>query len=399
MPRARLFAAAVVLLASTLAPGRAQATSIFSLFFYGERIPRGDARSRALGYNDLALADTRGALVGNPARLAFLEETKLTTMVTTGVAKASDEQNTYQNGFTDFPAAQVGVPLGKGIVVGVGYQVLNSPGGEIALDEETSEGEPYVREFQKGGSLFAVPFTLAAGLGSRGALGLTYLMQKGSVRETWSLDFEDVTYVTGRTEYEESYSGGTVEVGGWVRPLDRLSLAFLFRAGYDADVDVVQTFSSSLADSMSGRTDHFPPLLGAGLAFSPGDRWTLAFQYLSQNWEEYEGRHFWETKTHREQSLHFGLERLAGEGEGSTLGRIPLRLGYAFREWPVTQPPGHVVRGHALTAGTGFSFAGGRGVVDVSLEYLHLGSRGENGLVEDQFRFSVSFSGGEPWGR
>jgi hypothetical protein len=99
-----------------------------------------------------------------------------------------------------------------------------------------------------------------------------------------------------------------------------------------------------------------------------------------------------------ERLIAFGIERQRA-ANGGFLSRIPLRFGYCEDQWHLEFPTGEGVTARFVTFGTGLSFPGAPGGIDLSLEFGQVGSIDDNGIDERVMRVGVSLNVSEPWSR
>ncbi|MDH3198839.1 MAG: hypothetical protein OEO21_11430, partial [Candidatus Krumholzibacteria bacterium] len=75
----------------------------------------------------------------------------------------------------------------------------------------------------------------------------------------------------------------------------------------------------------------------------------------------------------------------------------PVRVSATYERLPYTLPGGERLERVGGAIGTGLSLGGGRGKIDVALEFARTGSVGTNGYENRMFRFYVGVGGGETW--
>jgi hypothetical protein len=91
-----------------------------------------------------------------------------------------------------------------------------------------------------------------------------------------------------------------------------------------------------------------------------------------------------------------GIEWTPPLGRGR---RWPVRLGYRTEPLHARDVAGREIREHALSGGSGFSFADGRGEFDWFVEYAWRGKPDDTEFYEQVVRFGVTLTGIEEWQR
>ena len=104
--------------------------------------------------------------------------------------------------------------------------------------------------------------------------------------------------------------------------------------------------------------------------------------------------------------MNFPSERLAEEKIGSLgveyrLGqkRVPLRGSFTYEQLPYTMPDGQNIKRIAFAVGSGRIMRGGRGKVDIALQFANTGSVNNNTYSDRSVRFFLSITGSEDWKR
>jgi hypothetical protein len=196
----------------------------------------------------------------------------------------------------------------------------------------------------------------------------------GSAKLSVSRSFSDSAYQAFRRVNEERVSGFGVSGGLLWAPTAGIQLALAGR--YDTEADLV-------VDSTPTGTVDLPIAALAGLEIRPVPAIRWASTFIWRSWADADpglsGRAFntWE--------LGSGVE-LGGSESGAS--RVPLRLGarYATLPFSPTDDQAHEVD---VALGTGISFAGNRGLLDVVLERAF---RSGAGARERAWQFSMSLT-------
>ena len=78
---------------------------------------------------------------------------------------------------------------------------------------------------------------------------------------------------------------------------------------------------------------------------------------------------------------------------------MPVRIGFFMDSWHIQFPGGQVVSSMFLSAGSAIPMGNRPGEIDFTLEFGRTGSKEENFVEENIFRFGLSFSVAEPWSK
>jgi len=111
------------------------------------------------------------------------------------------------------------------------------------------------------------------------------------------------------------------------------------------------------------------------------------------DFRDFEGAGFPADRTAQEQIGSFGIEYRLGES------RVPLRGSFTYEQLPYTIPDGENIKKVAFAVGTGRLMRGGRGKVDIALQFANTGSVSTNTYSDKSVRFYLSITGSEDWKR
>jgi hypothetical protein len=78
---------------------------------------------------------------------------------------------------------------------------------------------------------------------------------------------------------------------------------------------------------------------------------------------------------------------------------VPLRGSFTYEQLPYTMPAGENIKRYAFAVGTGRIMRGGRGKVDIALQFANTGSVNTNTYSDRSVRFFLSITGSEDWKR
>lgn len=371
----------------------ARADSIFALNFLGERVDPGDARISALGGYVQTVDDSLGVLQYNPAALAWLKRFSfgVSGYVTSDVNKSANV-DARSNG-TSFSQLLFAFPLYKERVTGgVGYRGRYDSDGEFITSGVTSEDVPYNDHYERTGGLFAVPLGVGIDAGNYAKIGLFYALERGKIEETWLKEFPG-TNADASSDRERVFRGHSFGAGFVSRPVPALSIGLTYESKIDYDVDVTEKFTSSSADTQSTESASMPARLALSTSFRLSHAITLFAGGSVCDFRKFEGLNFPEDRLAKEQIGSLGVEYRLGQSH------VPLRGSFTFEQLPYTIPAGENIRRYAFAVGSGRIMRGGRGKVDVALQFANTGSVNTNTYSDRSVRFYLSITGSEDWKR
>ncbi len=374
--------------------GFARAESIFGLNLVGSRVSVGDARVAALGGFVQVIDDSLGALQYNPATIAWCKRVTFGAggYVTSDKNRdATLEEKTVSTKFSSFIFA---FPLyKKRLSFAVGYRGRYDPDGDFSVRETTSEGVPYTNLYARNGNLWTVPFTLALDAGRYLKVGGYYSIENGTIEDRWVIDFTGASTADAVSVRTRQFRGNAWGAGAVLRPRHGLALAVAYESKIDYDVPVEERYTNSSANADYTETMTLPERWTASASVHLPARFILYAGGSVADFTKFQGLAFPADRLVREENAALGVEH---QFKG---GRFPLRASFRYEQLPYTLPAGEKVKGTAITVGTGLPFRGGRGKLDMALEFGKSGSTGVNEYSDRSVRFYLSITGSEEWKR
>lgn len=388
----RLCAAVLAALLLGVASG-ARANSIFALNLLGERVDIGDARIAALGGFVQTVDDSLGVLQYNPASLAWLKKFSFGAAgYFTSDLNQSETLEQRNNSFT-FTQLLFAFPVyGDRVTAGAGLRGRYDPDGEFSVPGVTSEGDAFSDDYERGGGLFAVPFTVAVDAGNYAKVGGFFALERGKLEETWTKNFvdSDADAVSVR---ERVFSGHSFGAGFMSRPFQQLSIGLTYESEIDYDVDVNERYTNSTADTSSTESAAMPARMTLSTAVRLSRDFTVFAGGSLCDFRDFEGLNFPESRLAQEETAALGLEYRLGES------RFPIRASVRYEQLPYTMPDGEEITKWAFTLGTGKLMKRGGGKVDLALQFANAGSVDTNVYSDRTVRFYMSITGSETWHR
>lgn len=280
---------------------------------------------------------------------------------------------------TRFPSFGFATLLGERLVLGVSIgDYLDRTWSVSREDTVILHGTPVAsRELTSStGGVSDLRLAAAFRLSPAVAIGLGVHSLAGSTRVEVRREFADDAFLDFSDRAITEFSGFGVSVGALAAVRPSLALAASLRLNSDLEASSTSGARAAVALPVEMSLGaQFTPVAGVSGAGSVGyATWSRAADDLADAGEE-RSRDVW--------SVQVGLE-LETSGLGST--RLPLRLGYRWRQLPF--PVGGEALGErAFSAGIGLDFAGRRATADLGVER---GTRAAGGQSE---RFTTGFVG------
>jgi len=221
----------------------------------------------------------------------------------------------------------------------------------------------------------------------------------GSYRETWFRTFSDSGLAAARDTVEVTYpKKGRFRVGAELVK-DQWALGAVFETSQSLPLEQRRSTAGAL-DVFAGKRLELPTGFVIGFSAPLRQRLRAVAQYRRANWSRSSLQS--DLVDFRAlQRFSFGIERLRGESEGSSLwSRVPLRIGAYVLQWPDLLPragaadlsAGSVrVNERALTLGAGLVTKDQGGGLDLSLELGTRGDKSDLGVTEKFARLGISF--------
>jgi hypothetical protein len=374
----------------------AQCQSTFGIYYLGEHVIGGGSRDRALAYSTLAVPDSSGALVQNPAALADVTRVTLSLMQLFEVSRARTADETADLANYSLPHVMVAAPLKKGIVFSLGYKTGFIGRADFAYPRIADDIPLYYEIYRHRGSLFTIPIGLSIRVREWLKLSASYELERGSIKNDVRIEFYDRVYAATESARDRSFSGESWSAALMLRIHPRIYIGGLWDHEVEYEVNEILSYSRSAFDSSSTWNMRLPSAFGVGAAVGVTGRWWLSSQYWMREAPGTEGFPQLSGAVGDETMIGVGLERRPVP-ESGFFGRIPIRLGYYQNSWHLEAPRDETVVSRFFTIGTSFGLPGGPGSIDLSIELGQIGSVDSNGSDERMVRFGLGFSVSETW--
>ena len=355
--------------------------------------PGSGARAAGMANAFIAVSDDGTAASWNPAGLGQLRKPELSVVSSTlgssldaegfrtrdGLAAFTSAYSSYQSTYLDFASLAIPVTLWrKPVTFQASWRRLYTLDYREVVSTTrvpvVPEGPPPLRVDSNSdvvGSVNLLSIAGAVKLTSRLSIGGSFNHWTGDWKEDHSIAATPVP--TGDSEFltfeQTNDVGGNSFSAGLLLTYPRWSVGLVHQGSLDGDFSAMRRVIASdedspLVDSEEGRL-HFPRSFGAGGAWRPSPRWTVALDFTWDDWTEAtietqeQGRiNFLDglpperTSSRDTLAVNAGAERLFF-GEGFV---VPLRFGAAWEPQgardPYTRDPVNFVM---LAVGTGYN--------------------------------------------
>lgn len=304
------------------------------------------ARARATG-GALAAFDPLSALTD--ASIAGLG--RLTAIATGTTAYLTDDLGgvSASRRNTRFPLFQVGGPAWGHVVLGAGITTYLDRTYHVQVEDTISLGgsqQAVTDNLSGDGGVTDIRFVAARRFGHL-TLGAGFHLLSGSSRFQFLRTFTDTSsYAAVAQAGEVAYRGSGISASAILQVGSRLELAGFGRS------------DTRLRSDENGQTvalNDLPTTLGGAIRWRPAPEATFAASVTHRGWAS---------------AVSTGAYNTTNWAAGAEFGsRLPFRLGARTGTLPFG-PGGKAPRETAFAAGTGRVFAGGRGIIDVTLERL-----------------------------
>ena len=393
----------LVSLAVLQVPVLAGGGSNYTIFGIGDLRLTGDARSNAMGYTGVGIADGLSLNVNAPATWSRISETRLDASLLHESFHSTDGNKSLTLSITNFSGAALAVPVSQrfGITI-VGSMKPYSNKDYDVFTSGTQQGMEYVVNHEGSGGLGKAQIGVSLSPFPLISAGASFNYIFGSLENSRTLIPVTLGYEGGTTTGRTSTNAISGTVGVLVRGsgtpfalLEPFSVGavittksylkaegeFLFE--FPAEADTIDVIVSDIP---------IPVAVGIGASCQLGDRWVIAADMFAQAW----GSVTLTVPTRDAVLYGVVIERSPSRAAGSGFwDRLSLRIGsYLYQTYYVVNGEG--IDEWGVTAGLGIPFSG-ENRLNVSFEYGGRGNTGNNLIKEDIFRLTFGLSLSELW--
>jgi hypothetical protein len=388
----------LLVLTLLVAAATASAQTPFAMQGLGQNVRTGTARDTGRGGWGMADADTLVPGTLNPAALADL---RFAGLVFSGYGELTASEGRGQERSTSrtyLPNVRVAAPLRAGrLALHAGFDVRRSLQWDSRTERDFQHAGREVvgwRDYDREGTLFAMPVGLSWRASESLALGVTANLVRGSIDEVVTEVLGDSlgSFATNTREQSDELTGHNLMLSLLWRPWSRLQLGASYTTAYDLEFAREVSLGGVGARFGEELTASMPAEYRVGLQYDLGAAWRFGADGQLARYSELTGRPQWDPYLRDEWTVAAGFERLLQRDARGRGFRPPLRFGFQWRHWAhaVGGPPVHE---RVISVGTGFPFRDRLGMIDLSLSYAWIGDEQDNGYASQSWRLGVSITG------
>ncbi|MDA0685035.1 MAG: hypothetical protein O2797_02205 [Bacteroidetes bacterium] len=394
--------------------------SVYTRFGLGDRQTWNSARGQAMGGGGYALPSTLYINMANPASLSDQILTRfaggLTYQTLTTSSDGFESGRLASGSLSGVHAAfpikinKTGIGLSLAPYTRISYRIqdLNTIAGEM---EDTG----VIREYSGNGGLYALTGGIGHRLSDNLSLGVSAQMIFGLLEEAQSSRFNNSLYTDRTVEKSTRLRGATASLGArYVVPGLPRGKGLVFGATLTLPTTLsgerIAALTTSVGTDTLGTTTKgdasIPVTIGAGVAFQPGEKWSLVADLLYEGWSSFSSDfdfpgydHTANADLNNRVRISAGVEFWpAGNRPFASYGaKIAYRAGlYSDRSY--TSPdPDQIIRALGVTGGLSLPSLLPGTTIDLNVDVGRRGST-SNGLVHDRYiRFGLNINFGERW--
>lgn len=397
MKKIPIWMSCLLLAALVCLPASARATSLYSMVFLGERVERGDARSIALGGSSQLLPDTLAAMSTNTALLARLNRTTVSALQVVAFDRGSSGTYEERDISASFPGIMLAMPIRHFFTLSIGYKGRYDPDGSFAVPGTSSAGDTYRTQFTKSGGLWSVPIGLSFNLTRFLEIGGTISLERGFIQERWDIIFDESGFAPSAGFKKEEFDAQSYSLSGILNLGSRIMIGGIWDSKIDYDTFIQERYTQATLDTSYKSVVKLPARLTVQATARITRRILIAASASVSDFSKFEGLEFPTQRLDREEAFAVGLEY-------GRLFRVPWRFGFSYEKLPY-QHPGIAsaepadVRRILFSIGSGVNIFGGRGKLDLAVQFGRQGSRDDNGIQDRMIRFYIGANGSEAWRR
>ncbi len=368
---------------------------------YGVGIPFAFPNARAMGMGGVTIAvPSRYAVPRlNPAGLQQMQKTILSLQYFYEQNKYKDESEKATSQYANFDGFTFVLPVGKELGFSASLRPYTRVDYYLSFQQEQSE-ELFIKSVQGIGGLNTFSFSLFYGIVPKVALGFSGDYIFGKIKENWKVTYENADFVTTSDLLSTKSSGYGWTAGILIRPISSLQVGAVYRSGTKLD-SKTNTYYEYTTTALTHRGSiHLPSSWGAGISCGIGQIGLIGLDFYKQDWSQLKINDQKIRQIRNTYQIALGTELHLSENPFDLyLKRMSYRLGICYQPFLVNDIKEQPITEKWLTLGIGFPLLMNISQVDLALGFGQRGSLTQNGLSENLFRITLSFSGSEKWFR
>lgn len=371
--------------------------SIYSRFGIGDLLYYGSSRGAAMGGTGIALFNDGFINRQNPAGLAGITRTRISTGFEYTSLFSTDNVSSGQYRRGTFNGVAFGIPIDT--EHGIGMLLESTPYSSVHYAVE-SKNESVQQTFYGTGGLSLLGIGASYRPHTSVTLGAKFKYLYGRIRQVDHFDFSDPDFSDGEIERSDFYSGFQATLGALFHgfgdtPLT-VGMILTSPTVLNVERERLLTSNSTLDTTSTGTgTVDIPLAVGAGISYLFSNRYYLTADVYHQSWE---GANFFGTRPAEIKNatrVAFGFESLPERDTEAYFKRVAYRAGIYYNS-TYHKINGTPINEYFATVGMGLPIG-----PDARLNVgLHAGIRGTTtGTLQRDtiLRLTVSLSASEVW--
>lgn len=385
--------------------------SIYSRFGLGDFYYSYSARRMSIGELGIAAVDYDYLNFINPASWSKLKLTRIETGIIYNGNNISSDVSSVYHSQTIFTGFMIGFPIdhSNGISLVAGLLPYSNVDYDVQTQETDQLANSYKMTFSGKGGLSKAMLGLSYKLPFNFALGASLDYYLGKITHKSSIEFQNSSdFWDGSFSNEYSYSGVGFTVGLissnissiiGADNLKDLRIGITYSKNTNINTDTVNNASTiigSITNSSGKFITKLPYRIGLGISLNWSNDYLFMIDYLYQPLSEYAQDNIHLDKLRNLQKVSLGMEyRKAEIRSDSYWDQVMLRGGFSYEQ---TQ---YQINGkgiNQIAVYTGFSIPlGFENTLDFAFQFGKRGTKENNLLSENIYKFSITLSIGELW--
>lgn len=381
-----------VLATAVFADGSIYSTRAFGVSWY---FPSG----QAVGMGGVAMSsvDSQHLNWANPAALPASQTVQVSCVFLYQHLKINSKTQVFKTGYANFNGVMFSVPVHKRMGVAFGIQPLTNINLKIKR-RDAIKNNIYTKSVKSSGGLNS--FFLMIGYRPLKSLlvgiGTNFIM--GKMEENWRVDFIDSHFRDNFDQFRTKAWGMNYTVGVIAEPLPGWHLGGIYGLSSNLHLKFETSYYSADIKTSKNATTTYPKKIGIGTSYHWKGRWQVGFDFVTQDWQNFQLGEEKPNETIREYRYAGGIEFTPSrQTHAFYLKQISYRAGFTYSQPYFLGYNGEKLHSYLFTFGFGLPFAHQTGVLDLSFEIGKMGDLEKNMFAENIFRMVVFITSNERW--
>ncbi|MGK9367869.1 hypothetical protein ACSSWA_03100 [Melioribacter sp. Ez-97] len=385
--------------------------SVYSRFGIGDLYFSYDARRMSIGELGIALRDFDYLSSMNPAGWSALKFTRFETGVVYHGNNISSNNSSVYHSDLIIPGFMIGFPIYQkyGVSLVAGIVPYSNVDYKLSVVTDSSIVGGYTTDYEGKGGISKVMIGGTYQMPFGATLGASLDYYNGKISRTTSIEFTSGDgLIDGSFSDEYSYIAAGLTIGAISQDLSGLlgsddisdlRLGAFYSNSVNVKVDSASnatTVIGTVTSSSGSVSEKIPARYGAGLSFIWNDDYRFIADYLHQSFGDFTHNNIRSDVMQDINKYSLGFEYRKSDVRSSSFWElVMLRFGLSYEESQ------YKINGkgiNQISFYTGFSIPlDMANRLDFAFQYGRRGTKDNNLLLENIYRFSVSLSIGEIW--